>query len=189
VKKFNIRNVGFEPATIDSLSVGGNHGDDFAITGGDCGTASLDPGITCAVEVAFSPTAGGHRSALLKIVAQDGSYTNVLLDGTGVYQPAVITDVTTVEGGNGITLTGLGYPPLSGVSLSWTDGTGILTQAITDESGAFVVQVPVSMAERPGDRVLAASAFSGETASVAVKVTQAPRQRMMPTSAVFRRRP
>jgi hypothetical protein len=186
-KKFNIRNVGFEPAAVTRPTVAGDNPNDFTVLPGGCGTAAVSPGGTCTVEVKFRPTASGHRTALLRVAAVDGTYTNVLLDGDAFYEPGVVADMQTAQGGDTITLNGVGYPPGSGVSVSWSDGFGITLPAITDKSGAFTLQVPVSMAERSGDRVLVASAFSGETATVDVTVLPTQQPTLSPASPAFPR--
>ena len=64
---------------------------DYAITSSACG-ASLDPGATCTVSVAFSPTAGGDRGGTLTLAgsANGGPVAHVALDGSGL-TPAHLT--------------------------------------------------------------------------------------------------
>jgi hypothetical protein len=186
VKTFNVRNVGFEPAVISAITVTGQHAKDFSVTGGNCRGATVAVSGNCSIEVRFTPGASGVRVAQVQVKASDGTYTTVLVDGSGYFAPGAVTDVQEVGGGGAVVVTGLGYPPNTGVAISWADGGGLAAQAITDKAGVFQVTVPVSMTERSGDRALVAQAFTGE--AVLLPVTVLPQQRVInAASPVFRR--
>jgi sugar lactone lactonase YvrE len=77
-----IRNTGLVPLIISSISIGGTNADDYAQTN-DCGV-HLKPGANCVVDVTFTPTEAGTRTATLAIADNGfGSPQNVVLSGTG----------------------------------------------------------------------------------------------------------
>jgi Beta-propeller repeat/Abnormal spindle-like microcephaly-assoc'd, ASPM-SPD-2-Hydin len=82
-----VSNTGNAAASLSSITAGG----DFAQTN-NCGT-SLAPSASCTVNVTFTPTASGTRTAALTITDNDpGSPQTVLLTGTG---GSVVLNVST----------------------------------------------------------------------------------------------
>ncbi len=77
-----LANVGSVALTISSVALVGPHGADFAQLS-SCG-ASLPPGGTCQITVAFTPNATGGRSATITVTdTAPGSPHTVALTGTG----------------------------------------------------------------------------------------------------------
>lgn len=66
-----------------TLSMSGNDPAMFATANDTCSGAMLSGGQTCTVDVVFSPTATGSRSANLTFVATPGGVVNVAFAGTG----------------------------------------------------------------------------------------------------------
>lgn len=92
--------------TIGSVSLGGADAADFSITSDTCTGASLPVGPSCAVTVAFAPSATGPRSAALTFThdAPGGGVSVVTMTGSGippggepriVFQPSKMTFPTT----------------------------------------------------------------------------------------------
>jgi hypothetical protein len=78
-----ITSVGLDTVNFSSVSIAGTNAGDFTITSNTCGS-SLPHGNSCTVYVAFTPAAGGARSAQLQIAANvSGSPELVQLSGTG----------------------------------------------------------------------------------------------------------
>ena len=78
-----LTNIGGAALAINSISMTGTNGGDFSQTN-NCG-ASLNPGTGCSIDITFSPTAVGNRSAAISL--QDdaaGSPHTVALSGTSV---------------------------------------------------------------------------------------------------------
>ncbi len=83
-----VTNSGTAALSIAGIAVGGGNSGDFAQTN-NCGS-SLATSATCAINVAFTPTAMGARSASLSITDNsNGSPQTVSLTGTGTQPPPV----------------------------------------------------------------------------------------------------
>jgi hypothetical protein len=81
-------NTGNALLSISGIAIGGTNPGDFAQTN-NCGS-SVAAGVNCAINVTFTPTAVGSRSASLTITDNaSGSPQTVSLTGTGVQAPAV----------------------------------------------------------------------------------------------------
>lgn len=82
----SLKNVGSQPLTITNISEGGQNPSQFPFDHGSCG-ASLQPGGSCVINVAFLPTAKGSFSAEIDFYddsgAAPGSKQITLLSGVG----------------------------------------------------------------------------------------------------------
>jgi hypothetical protein len=118
-------NTGNASLSISGIALAGANSSDFAQSN-TCGSV-LAPGASCNVNVTFAPTAGGSRTASLKISdTAPGSPQPVSLSGTGL-GPAVNLNPDTLTFGNQLagitsaaqtaTLTNLGSSPLSITSI------------------------------------------------------------------------
>ncbi|HRW08390.1 MAG TPA: choice-of-anchor D domain-containing protein, partial [Caldilineaceae bacterium] len=78
-----IESLGDVSLSINTISLSGTDAGQFAISSNDCG-ASVSAGGSCTVQMTFSPTASGSRSALLVITSDDNDEgtVNVALTGT-----------------------------------------------------------------------------------------------------------
>ena len=77
-----LTNNGTAPLLVGSVGLAGA---DFAKTADACSSASVAPSATCSITIAFSPTSGGVKSALLTISSNAvGSPHSVTLAGNGV---------------------------------------------------------------------------------------------------------
>ncbi|MFI5351554.1 MAG: choice-of-anchor D domain-containing protein [Candidatus Binatales bacterium] len=80
--KISIRKSSTGPVTIQGISVGGVDSGDFAVKQpDDCIGASLKPGASCTIELTFTPTAMGKRSATLTVSDSSGDSRTVALSG------------------------------------------------------------------------------------------------------------
>lgn len=77
---------------VVGASVVGTDPGDFGITGDGCTGATLDQGESCAVEVAFSPQAGGAREADLEVALAGAGPLEVPLAGTGQTMQLTVPD-------------------------------------------------------------------------------------------------
>ena len=81
-----VTNGGEAPLQLAGDSLTG----DFRIVRDGCGTATLAPGASCSLDVAFAPASGGAKSASLRIDSSSPSSPDlVALSGTGVLTPQV----------------------------------------------------------------------------------------------------
>jgi len=81
-RTLTVTNTGLVPLSISNISIGGTNADDFAQTN-SCGSP-LKPGANCAINVTFTPTEVGMRTATLAITDNGfGSPHSVVLSGRG----------------------------------------------------------------------------------------------------------
>ncbi|WP_088312914.1 choice-of-anchor D domain-containing protein [Kineosporia sp. R_H_3] len=79
-------NTGLEPIEIgpDAVTISGTDAGDFTVAGDSCSSATLAVDDTCTVDVSFSPTATGNRTADLRVVHSGmNSPVVTVLDGIG----------------------------------------------------------------------------------------------------------
>ena len=83
---FIISNMGTADLAIDTISLTGTNTSEFFIQNNNCSAQTIAPSETCTVDVVFSPTSEGSKSANLSMPSNDpGTLTlEVPLSGTGV---------------------------------------------------------------------------------------------------------
>jgi hypothetical protein len=80
-----LTNNGASPINIADVNMIGPNASDFAITTTTCRGASMLPGDSCVVSIAFSPAASGKRSASLMVNDNVSSSPHIVpLEGTGL---------------------------------------------------------------------------------------------------------
>jgi hypothetical protein len=139
-RSVTLSNTGNAPMAITGITITGTNANNFANTT-TCG-ATLAAGANCTINVTFTPTAGGARSATLS-VADDaaGSPHTVALTGTGTavsVSPSSIAfgnqRTNTTSAAQAITLRNQGTTTLTGVAISLT-GTNASNFAQTNNCG------------------------------------------------------
>jgi Tol biopolymer transport system component len=173
---FTVTNVSLLPTTVASVTLQGANPKDFKITKNKCRGAVLDIIAACTIDVAFTPTDTGQRSATIVVNADGGYYTSISLSGAAHYAPTIGANASDVLAGTEIGIGGSGFAPNALVTLLWADGGGQRTTVQTDKAGSFVISMPVAANERPGDRQLVAQTPGTGTdpASVVLRVTSRP---------------
>lgn len=134
------------------------------------------PGGNCSVEIAFTPTAAGYRTATALVITDTGQYTGILLDGTGRFDPEVSLAADSVVAGDTIGIGGTGFAPNSDVIVSWTDGAGDSQLVRTDRRGGFLVALPTRRTDRAGERQLVVQG-SDSVLGLDVRVVRPPAER------------
>ncbi len=169
-----ITNVGLAPAVIGDISITGVNPEDFTVTDDRCRRRTVNPGSTCTVEVSFTPTDDGPRSASL-LVSTTGAhqYTAVVLGGAGHYEPQLTMANPVVRTGSRLDVGGAGFPPNAAVTIAWADGIGQSATATTADDGSFATQIVIPRGERTGERVLVASVSADITTTGVVRVVRA----------------
>jgi hypothetical protein len=175
---FDVRNIGFSVASVVDIELTGSHPDDFRVVGGSCAGATLGPLTSCAVEVAFSPTDVGYRSAALRVVTSTGQYTSVLVTGVGTRVAQLVAADREVRAGDEVGLAGSGFAPGASVVVGWADGRGRSVTVLADATGSFLAALPTRPNEPAGSRTVVA--HSGES-SAAVEVDVLRRRMQSPT--------
>ncbi len=156
-----LTNVGSVPMAINAVYLAGANSGDFTISSNTCG-ATLASLANCSVQVTFSPTVVGARSASLNFLdsAANTSFQTVPLNGTG-------TD-TSAPSAPGVPVQALTTQPITGglipLTVSWTASTaGTLTSYELQRStnnGAFTnVTLPTATATSVSLQLSAGSSY------------------------------
>ena len=165
---FNMANVAFGSVKVKSIAVQGSHPDDFHVTLDNCSGRTLGAGATfCEVQVTFTPSAGGRRSAQVIVTARDGGYATMLLSGDAFYNPMLAVSRSTVMAGSRMDVTGSGFAPNATITISWADGSGGSVTAVTDAVGGLSASVVVRATDRSGQRTLVAQSDGADINQVA----------------------
>ena len=84
--RFALRNTGGAPTSVVTTAIAGANPSDFAIelATSTCEGAVLAPASTCVIDVVFTPTAVGARSAVLRVQVAGGGTSTAALLGTGL---------------------------------------------------------------------------------------------------------
>ncbi|MDO8364885.1 MAG: choice-of-anchor D domain-containing protein [Actinomycetota bacterium] len=167
---FTLLNVAFNPVKVSKITVEGSNPDDFEISLDECTRKTLDAATECNLQVIFTPTAAGRRTANIVAVTDGDMYATILVSGDAHYEPKIAVDSTTVFTGAQLTVAGAGFAPNTAVAIGWADGSGATVTVVTDEAGGLVAMLPVRPNERAGNRVVVAQTTDGQVASTDVLV-------------------
>jgi Tol biopolymer transport system component len=161
-----VSSTGAGPLEIAGLAIAGASAAAFSVTSDACTGATLYPGQTCQVGVAFTPVSAGPATAVLQVAdsAPGEPHTDRLT--ALVVRGGATLKVSPQVGPPGIVVmaTGTGFTPNQPVTLTWKPGiTPIpLTPVVAGPNGSFRVQVLVLPNDELGPRNLfASSAGSG----------------------------
>ncbi len=78
-----VQNTGGTPTGLIGITINGPNASEFVMTSNLCSGVSLGPTSSCAIDIVFTPTAAGSRSAVLSVNAAPGGSLAVNLTGTG----------------------------------------------------------------------------------------------------------
>jgi hypothetical protein len=174
---FSLYNVAFNPVKLGRLTVAGSHPDDFEIILDACSGSSIDAGEACGLQVLFTPSAAGRRTAQVVAVTTDGVYATILLSGDARYEPKLAVGNTTARPGSRLTVAGAGFSPNTVVTINWSDGSGRPLTAVTDAAGSLLAELVIRPGERPGARSLVAQTTDGQVAAADVQVANSAQSR------------
>jgi Tol biopolymer transport system component len=173
---FTLTNIGFFPTTVGAVTVTGEAPDDFAVVGGNCARRTLAVNDSCTIDVVFAPKQSGELRAVITAATGGGNYVSMQVNGSARYTPSIEIFTPTVRQGSDLVVVGQGFAPSSYVTLLFADGRGMRQIVATDAAGTFLAALPVRPIERPGNRMLVAQAFTGETTSGEVRIIPLPEQ-------------
>jgi dienelactone hydrolase len=118
-----LTNYGTNPLSITGITITGSNAADFAADSGTCGSP-VAPGASCTIEVTFTPSQIGTRTATLSITdSGPGGSQNVMLNGAGTVVELVPNSLT-------FSCSSSCPPPSQAVKLTNT-GSTTLTLSIT----------------------------------------------------------
>ena len=147
---FVVTSIGTRSAPISDVSITGANPSDFVVVLNSCAGGNIPPGFGCGISVAFNPTAGGVRTAVLKAGSSKASATSAL-DGVGIYQPTIRLLPNVVALGEVTIAAGAGFPINLGVQVQWEGGSEIFS-GTADANGVVSIQIPVRPDENVGPR-------------------------------------
>ncbi|MGH9163233.1 MAG: carboxypeptidase regulatory-like domain-containing protein [Vicinamibacteraceae bacterium] len=127
-KTVMVTNAGEGTLIVDPATLTGDDSTQFTVVDGGCADAELGAGDSCEIELRFTPTSTGAKTATLE-VPHNGldSPATVALTGTGVAPPT-----WTISG----TITDDTDTPLAGVTVMLTGGPGA-AETTTDDQGTY----------------------------------------------------
>ena len=137
-----LTNIGpFEEHLISVVRSGADT-DDFPIRRDGCTGMVLVSGGYCQVTVGFAATQSGRRNAIVTISSEGGATTSAVVAGTGEYHPGIVAGPDTVGQRDQVTVSGLGFPADTSLSVGWSDSAQRMSVA-TSANGAFSARLPV----------------------------------------------
>ncbi|HNJ97400.1 MAG TPA: choice-of-anchor D domain-containing protein [Ilumatobacteraceae bacterium] len=181
---FMVRNTSSSPTTVRSVTLAGNHPQDYVVVVDGCSGQTVAPGEACPVQVVFKPTGSGRRTATVVTTASNGAYATYLVSGDSRYVPMMTTSTATIVAGQRVLVAGSGFSPYTTVVLRFADGNGRPIRVNSDAYGAISTVVLVRAGERTGERLLVGQTADGQTAGVWVTVLP-PAGRLGPGSAAW----
>lgn len=149
VKVVTVTNVGTPVLSIptfkiNAISIAGAQPGDFAVTATTCIGTTLAAGATCTVDLRYTPTAPGSRTATLVFGdTAPGAPHLVGLEGTAP-APVVVVSPGVGVPGSVLTVTGRNWPPGAPVTLAF-DRSPAITRTVPAETGATAGQFRTSL--------------------------------------------
>ena len=166
----DISNISFAPSSVARITLGGAHPDDFSVVTQSCTNRALNPDASCTIEVEFTPTDAGYRSALLIATTPGGHYTSAVLGGFARYEPTFEIPADSVLPGEDLGVGGSGFPAEVSVAIGFDDGGPPFAATTTDRLGGFLLAIRMPQRLRPGQHRLVATASDGVVGTATVEV-------------------
>ena len=91
-KKISLKNTGTDTLAMTSIALTGDSPSEFKASGSTC-PASLEPGQSCSVTIAFRPTGLGLRTAALSVTS-NAAPASLALRGTGIRAAGAVAGAT-----------------------------------------------------------------------------------------------
>lgn len=145
-----VTNTGAAPLAVSGLSVGGPNAADFS-PGAVAPCATVAVGASCSLDVGFTPSAVGTRTATLTLADSTGSHA-IAVSGTGVAPKSTVSIFG--ELGEEITL---------GAPHAWWDGAASITAQALSPGGVKVVAGPGPTASAQGTYTFEFAAAPNQT--------------------------
>ncbi len=138
-QSFTISNSGNVNLAIGTIETTGTNATEFTKQNDNCSNTTVSTSSTCTVDVVFSPTSAGSKSASLDIPsnAPDTSTLNVALTGTGTTAQYTLTVLKSGAGSGTVTSSPSGINCGADCSESYSSGTSVTLTASPDSGSAF----------------------------------------------------
>ena len=131
-----VTNTGDVSVTVSSVSLSGGAAPDFSVANDACTGVSLASGTSCQLELGFSPSQAGDRSAMITASGSGSTSASAGLSGAGRFDAVLMVTPEVAAGGQVVTVVGTGFPPSANVSLILGDDAAVIVA--TDAAGAFM---------------------------------------------------
>jgi hypothetical protein len=150
------------------VRVTGANPKDFVVASNDC-SGEIQPYVKCTIGIAFTPTAGGRRTASINFSTSLGQYTSVFVAGNAFYTPGIVTNAS-VTPGDDLPIGLEGFPANSAVVLTWSDESDAPMTVLTDGGGRVLTNLRIRQSAQPGTRTLVAQVPNGPSATAVVEI-------------------
>lgn len=167
---FDVSNVSVLPTSVASIEISGANPEDFALYTNNCDDRPLNPRATCAAGVVFIPTDSGRRTAIVEVRTPQGQESSLIVNGDGVFAPELVIETDLVRSGQLIVADGAHYPPNSNVTLVVGGGPGDTHTVLTDDTGAFELEIPITPSAGHGVVDVVAQAGNGALAAAPIEI-------------------
>ncbi|MBI4685329.1 MAG: SBBP repeat-containing protein [Nitrospirae bacterium] len=136
---FTISNNGNADLLIGTIILTGPNASEFNVQNDNCSNQTISPAGNCTVNVAFSPTSAGAKSASLSIPSNDPDTPtlNVLLSGTGGIQRYTLSVTKAGTGSGEVTSLDGGINCGSDCSETYNSDTVVILTATADAGSTF----------------------------------------------------
>ena len=153
-----VSNIGTDNLTIGTIDIIGADASQFSKQNDNVSGQTLAPGASATLEVAFSPTSIGTKTATLSIPSNDpdDATVNVALSGTGIQQTQSVatatgavtftTDSGDITGLTAIAQAGLACPPRSGLTFPHGFFSFNITNITPGSTVTITITLPSAMA-------------------------------------------
>jgi len=169
---FDVENTSVVSTRITSIDITGADPSDFTVVEENCLDRPFNPGAACSVGITFSPNEPGRRTALVEVRTDDDAYATFLASGDGAFAPQLVLTEPVVEAGSMVGMCGSGYPAGAELSVRFADSGGVLANAVSNDEGGFLIEVPVGVREKAGNRELVVESKSGVVGSTEIEVLE-----------------
>jgi hypothetical protein len=148
-REVTVTNRAASSVNIQTPRIVGVTANDYSIASQSCGGKALAPGSSCAITVAFTPGAAGHREATLEIPAEDQGAVAIALRGEGASGPPPTVTKLSVKkgptaGGTSVTITGTRFAGVKAVQFGTANAASYTVNSETSISAVSPAGVAAS---------------------------------------------
>jgi hypothetical protein len=165
-----VTNTGDVSVTVNGVSLSGPAAGDFSVVGDACTNVSLSVGSSCELQLGFSATQAGSRSATITASGSGSTSASAALRGSGRFDAELTVTPEVAAGGQVVTVVGSGFPPSASVDIVL--GNDPAASVTTDAGGGFMLSWLILSGTPQGellaDDVAVAGAYDAEPAPLQV---------------------
>ncbi|HUA75930.1 MAG TPA: IPT/TIG domain-containing protein [Solirubrobacteraceae bacterium] len=146
-REVTVTNRAASSVNVQALRIVGGAAGDYSIASQSCAGKALGSGASCAITVAFTPGAVGHREATLEVPAEGQGAVAIALRGDGTSAPPPTVTKLSVKkgptaGGTSVTITGTRFAGVKAVQF----GTGNAVSYTVNSETSITAVAPTGVA-------------------------------------------